>query len=254
MKRNRWGKALNQVKWEIYLGLGLCVTSFTIYFIKALFFHDVGAIFSDLLSQIAFLPIYILLSTIIIDSLLGRREKGQKLKKLNMIIGAFFSESGVSLLQSFSKFDGTSEETARQILMGNWPHNVKKMKQWIKTNEFHINSRLGELEELKTTMLTKRDFLLRLLENANLLEHESFTELLWAVFHLTDELASRADLNKLSEADYHHFSGDIRRAYGLLILEWLTYMIHLQADYPFLFSFAARTNPFDPEARAEISI
>jgi len=54
-------------------------------------------------------------------------------------------------------------------------------------------------------------------------------------------------------ADYHHFSADIKRAYSLLILEWLTYMVHLKEDYPFLFSFAVRTNPFDLEARPEIS-
>ena len=116
-----------------------------------------------------------------------------------------------------------------------------------------MNSRIGELAELKSKLIEKRDFLLRMLENPNLFEHESFTELIWAVFHLTEELVSRPDLKQLSEADYQHFSGDIERAYTLLILEWLMYMIHLKEDYPFLFSYAARTNPFDPEARAEIS-
>ena len=77
-----------------------------------------------------------------------------------------------------------------------------------------MNSQAGGLEELKMTLLAKREFLLRMLENPNLFEHESFTELLWAVFHLTEELASRADLNHLSDADYHHFSADIKRAYS----------------------------------------
>ncbi|MDR3583965.1 MAG: hypothetical protein P4L59_01410 [Desulfosporosinus sp.] len=244
---------MKQKKWEIYLVLGLSIASFTIYFIKNLIFHDVRAIFSDLLSQIAFLPIYILLSTIVIDSLLSRREKGQRVKKLNMVIGAFFSESGVELLQSLAQFDRTSEETARLILLDDWPQKVEKMKKWLGKDEFRMNSRIGELAELKSKLIEKRDFLLRMLENPNLFEHESFTELLWAVFHLTEELVSRQDLKQLSEADYQHFSGDIERAYTLLILEWLMYMIHLKEDYPFLFSYAARTNPFDPEARAEIS-
>ncbi len=127
------------------------------------------------------------------------------------------------------------------------------MKRWLKKDGLQMNSQAGGLEELKMTLLAKREFLLRMLENPNLFEHESFTELLWAVFHLTEELASRADLNNLSDTDYHHFSADINRAYCLLILEWLTYMVHLKEDYPFLFSFAVRTNPFDPEARPEIS-
>jgi hypothetical protein len=244
---------MKKVKWEIYLGLGLCVASFAVYFMKLLIFHDLWAIFSDLLSQIAFLPIYVLLSTIMIDSLLSQREKGQKMKKLNMVIGAFFSESGVELLKNLSKFDRQSEHTAKQILLDDWFHKVKRMKRWVANDGLQMNSRLSGLEELKMLLLTKRDFHLRMLENANLLEHESFTELLWAVFHLTEELASRKNLKQLSEADYNHFSGDIERAYGVLILEWLEYMNHLKGDYPFLFSYAVRTNPFDPEARAEIS-
>ena len=108
-------------KWEIYFILGLSFVSFTIYLIKDLIFHDLRAILSEILSQLAFLPIYVLLSTVMIDSLLSRREKGQRIKKLNMVIGAFFSESGVELLQSLSKFDRTSEETARLILVDDWP-------------------------------------------------------------------------------------------------------------------------------------
>jgi hypothetical protein len=93
---------------------------------------------------------------------------------------------------------------------------------------------------------------LGLLENPNLLEHESFTELLWAVFHLTEELAFREDVKQLVDTDYDHISGDIKRAYVLLISEWLTYMKHLKNDYPYLFSLSIRTNPFDPDASPEV--
>ena len=41
---------------------------------------------------------------------------------------------------------------------------------------------------------------------------------------------------------------DMNRAYRLLLLEWLEHMNHLQEDYPYLFSLAVRTNPFNPEA------
>jgi len=39
---------------------------------------------------------------------------------------------------------------------------------------------------------------------------------------------------------------------GLLLVEWLSYMEHLQDDYPYLFSLAIRTNPFDQDASAAI--
>jgi hypothetical protein len=45
---------------------------------------------------------------------------------------------------------------------------------------------------------------------------------------------------------------DIKRVYQLLVREWLSHMEHLKSDYPYLFSLAVRTNPFNPEASAEV--
>jgi hypothetical protein len=108
------------------------------------------------------------------------------------------------------------------------------------------------LGALKDFLGAKRDFLLRLLENPNLLEHESFTNLLWAVFHITEELSYRRSVEGLSGDDAAHIAGDVKRAYELLISEWLSYMKHLQKEYPYLFSLAVRTNPFDPNASVEV--
>jgi len=104
------------------------------------------------------------------------------------------------------------------------------------------------MEKLRTLLTGKRVFLLGLLENPNLLEQEAFTDLLWSVFHLTEELSVRGDLKCLTDADGKHIADDIKRAYAILIIEWLAYMKHLKHDYPYLFSFAVRTNPFDLNA------
>jgi hypothetical protein len=87
-----------------------------------------------------------------------------------------------------------------------------------------------------------------LLQNPTLLEHESFTDLLRAVFHLAEELAYREDLSQSTATDRAHMAGDIKRAYHLLVQEWLAYMEYLKESYPYLFSLAMRTNPFDRDA------
>jgi hypothetical protein len=110
-----------------------------------------------------------------------------------------------------------------------------------------------ELEDLKNFLCGKRDFLIRLLENPILLEHTSFTNLLWAIFHLGDELAHRRDLKKIAKKDHEHINGDIKRAYLSLLSEWTNYMTHLKDSYPYLFSLAIRTNPFDPQAKPEVA-
>ncbi len=102
-----------------------------------------------------------------------------------------------------------------------------------------------DLENIRIDPQMHRDFMLRLIENPLLLEHESFTTLLLAVFHLTEELTIRSDLSGLPESDLLHLSSDIKRAYEILVNEWADYMNYLRKNYPYLFSLAMRTNPFD---------
>lgn len=97
-------------------------------------------------------------------------------------------------------------------------------------------------------LISQRTFLLRRLENSLLLEQEAFTEQLWAVFHVADELQCRADLAHVPGGDYRHLAGDVGRAYSALTSEWLKYMAHRLKRYPYLFSLALRTNAFDPTA------
>jgi len=40
----------------------------------------------------------------------------------------------------------------------------------------------------------------------------------------------------------------VKRVYLLLVDEWLAYMEHLKNFFPYLFSLAMRTNPFDRQA------
>ena len=171
-----------------------------------------------------------------------------------MVIGAFFSEVGGELLKIFINFDTKSSEIAQDLIITNESLEKEFLKicESVKNHTYNIDSKRGDLENIRNFLKEKRQFLLNLLENPNLLEHESFTNLLWAVFHLTEELALRRSLNRLPENDYQHLAGDIKRAYHLLTVEWLNYMKHLKANYPYLFSLAVRTNPFDANASVEV--
>ena len=110
--------------------------------------------------------------------------------------------------------------------------------------EYVIDANKVDFAELRRFLESKSDLLLRLLENPHLLEHTAFTDLLRAVFHLTEELVNREALGELPDSDYRHLAGDVERIYRLIVPEWLDYMRYLAATYPYLFSFAIRTNPF----------
>jgi len=240
--------------WQILLGLSLIALSALVYFIHYLIFRDAHHIFLYLIGDIAFVFLEVLLVTLVLHQLLQYREKKVMLNKLNMVIGAFFSEVGGELLKIFADFDTKSFEMTQKLVITDesFKKDFSKICKNVKNHSYNIDSKKGDLENIKKFLKEKRQFLLNLLENPNLLEHESFTNLLWAVFHLTEELTHRRSLNELPENDYQHLAGDIKRAYHLLIVEWLYYMKHLKANYPYLFSLAARTNPFDTNASVEV--
>jgi hypothetical protein len=245
---------MKRLKWQTILGISLIALSVCIYFIQIEIFKTPRDTLFYLFQDLAFVPISVLTVTLIIDQLLRIRERRILLKKMNMVIGAFFSEVGTALLKSFADFDLHHDKIRRNLVItSDWSEqDFSIVRKRLREYDYNVNSAKGDLESLKDFLIGKRNFLLRLLENPNLLEHESFTDVLWAVFHLTEELTSRADVRGLPDTDYKHLSGDIKRAYVSLISEWVTYMKHLKVDYPYLFSLAVRTNPFDPNASTEV--
>jgi len=246
---------MKRANWQLILGISLVVLSAALYAIHYFIFRDAHHIFIYLVGDIAFVPIEVLMVTLIIHRLLSDREKKAMLKKLNMVIGAFFSEVGLKLIPSFARFDNLSDEVKKDLAgMKNWKDaDFLQAEARINSYKFEIDSNLGDLKQLRDFLSQRRNFLLRLLENPNLLEHETFTELLWAVFHLTEELEYRKDLDKLPPSDMEHIAGDIRRVYVLLLNRWIDYVMHLKSHYPYLYSLAVRTNPLDEDASPIVS-
>jgi hypothetical protein len=183
------------------------------------------------------------------EMMLAKREMASRMQKLNMVIGVFFSEVGIGLLETFSRYD-PEFDTIRPGLLATANWTDKDFDGAIKGSRTHdYGAKLAHIDfpSLKAFLMDRRDFLVRLLENPVLLEHESFTDLLRAVFHLTEELAYRRGFDDIPQSDANHLAGDIKRAYHLIVGEWLVYLKFLKKNYPFLYSLALRTNPFDAQ-------
>ncbi|MBA4392242.1 MAG: hypothetical protein C0407_01695 [Desulfobacca sp.] len=245
---------MKRFRWELIIGAGFLGLSSLFYLVQILIFHNPRDTFFYLFQDLAFVPIQVLLVTLIINQMLTVREKRNLIKKLNMVIGIYFSEVGTDLLRLFYKFEPNAQIIKQELMVDNsWSgKRFSAQAKAFRHYAYQIHIEPESLGALKIFLLEKRPFLLSLLENPNLLEHESFTDLLLAVFHVTDELAFRPSLDGLPETDLAHLKGDIKRALGLLISEWLFYLCHLKEDYPYLFSLEIRKNPFDPQASAII--
>jgi hypothetical protein len=216
------------------------------YLIHYLIFRDVYHIFFYLIGDLAFLPLEVFLVVIVIERILSRREKQAQFQKLNMVIGAFFSEAGNQLLCDLLPHINNRDSIKQHLAVSNgWTsHDFNSAMVFTKNISVEINCRDVDIDALKEFLVQKRQFLLRMLENPNLLEHDRFTDLLWAIFHLTEELEIRPSLADLPQKDSEHIAGDMKRAYSLLLAEWIYYVEHLKKNYPFLFSLVSRTHPF----------
>jgi hypothetical protein len=240
---------MNPRREQYMLGTLLFSAGIALYAMHFAFFHKVHQTLYYFFMDVAFIPIQILIVGLFLERWLQTHERRKLLSKLNMVIGTFFSEAGLPLLRLLLTMvnHGTPEDVLR--ISNEWTkRDFRRATAALKSAPAEIAVSPMQLEQLRTLLRGKRDFLLRLLENPNLLEHEMFTELLLAVFHSLEELCARGDLQDLPEYDLRHLAGDMQRVYTLLVREWLSHMEYLKRDYPFLFSFAVRTNPLDPDA------
>ena len=119
--------------WKVLLGLGLVLLSGILYYLHFVIFKDAHHIFIYLLGDIAFVPIEVLMVTLIIHQVLVSREKKVLFRKLNMLIGAFFSNVGTQLLDIFSKMDPD---------IGNLTEDLRVDNKWTAENFMKVNALL----------------------------------------------------------------------------------------------------------------
>jgi len=189
------------------------------------------------------------------ELMLLNRERRERIKKINMVLGVFFSEVGLQLLAVFSTYDPDADHLRQRLqITSRWTgREFRVAQQGIDRHSCTIDMTRVNLAVLRDLLAGRRNFMVRLLENPVLIEHESFAETLLAIFHLTEELSYRPDIDHTPEADAKHLAGDIGRAYQSLLNRWLYYMENLEEHYPYLFSLALRVNPFNPQATPVVS-
>lgn len=105
-----------------------------------------------------------------------------------MLRGAFFSEMGNNLLSSLACFDRESEEIIRELeLPEDWSEReFLNIRNKIHKQDYEIKASGDSFAGVKDFLLEKKQFVLDLLMNQNLIENESFSNLVWSVYHLTE--------------------------------------------------------------------
>ena len=245
-----------KTNWKIKLGFILLLVSFIAYIIAYFKLHDSEKVIFHLVVDLAFMPLDVLIVVLFVEGLISRKEKEKAHEKTDMITSVFFSKIGTVLLSKFSTSD-INMDKIRQIVEDIEKWSEKDFKKFLKDfrssdYEFYLEPECLEKQdffiELQKLLIEKQDFLIRLIENPNLMEKDNFSDLILGILHLENELEKRNFEKTITESDYNHLMGDISRIYSGLIYEWVHYLRHIKTHYPYMFSFAIRTNPFDYNA------
>jgi hypothetical protein len=191
----------------------------------------------------------------VVEHIAYRQERARRREKTNMLVGLFFSQVGTSLLATCARLDPGREDLARLLRdpggIGN--KELNGLTATLLSRTYALDCREFDLAGIRDTLGQKLDVITILLQNPDLEEHSRFTDLLQALLHLWQELVHREVPCDLPEKDTSHLSGDLNRVYGLLVTEWVVYLGHLKIHYPYLYSLAIRTNPFDENASVIIT-
>ncbi len=176
------------LSWILTVSLILVSASALTYTIHYFIFRDLHHIFIYMVGDIAFLFLDVLLVIVLIERLLARKEKRSLVNKLNMVIGTFFSEMGMELLKIFSDFIVNAKELEKELeIKTAWEKkDFRRAMAASRQFSYQIKIEKDKLSGLRDFLSSKKTFMLRLLENPNLLEHDRFTDCLWAIFHLAE--------------------------------------------------------------------
>lgn len=244
-----------RLSWKVKFSIVMVLLIIIIYGSNYLVLGDAEHIISYVWTHLGFIPVDILLVAFLLDEIIEKKEKEAMLEKLDMLMSTFFSEVGNDLISQLSSVNKYTANTENLKLIKNWDdkdYDAKLAELKSISIDFQADVPKEEreefLENLRVFLASKREFIINLMTNPNLLEKEEFTGLITAILHLDEELEHRKDLALVQDADFGHLNGDMQRVYGKLVYEWVYYLKYLNKHYPYMIALIVRTNPFDADA------
>jgi len=214
--------------------VGLSAIMFLIHYL--VFGQAVNTAYYSLMN-LCFIPVNSLVVTLILERLIDYKAKQERMEKLSMLIGLFFTEVGYKLMHLIIKADKGGKNSITSF------NNLDEVKNQVEKHDYNIDMEDIDLDKIMDVLLENSNLLVNLISNENITEHEIFTDLLMSVIHLRDEIIFYKN-DKNNQLDISHLKKDILRVYKNIAMQWVDYLKYLNKSYPFLYNNAIRLNPF----------
>lgn len=173
---------MNKRLYYLLLILLFSTLSVTMYSIQTLLFHDPKNTIFYLFQDLAFIPVQALIATLLLNRFVDLIQRMQSIKKINVIVSAFFSELGTAVLCMFAELNDNNPEftDSVDVLKASTVNETRRVRNDLKRqiNEFpfKINVTPERLTAMSQLLVEKKSFMIGMLENSSLMEHDSFTK------------------------------------------------------------------------------
>lgn len=227
----------NKVLKKIIIGLG--IVSAAIYILQILIFHDPRNTFFYIFQDLAFMPVSIAIATLLIGDLVDRHETKERIEKTRMLTSTFYTHVGVYLIEAMLQVtDERAQLGSALAVQCDSEDEVRKVQNRVKELDLHVHLTKECYDRVTDLMDQSSTAMLVLASSPVLLEHEEFTDMLWGIFHLTDERRIRGEYENLTEEDRLHLEKDYARVLTKLVSEAIANAQYLQKVYPDYYSRA----------------
>ena len=189
------------------------------------------------LMNLCFIPINSLVVTIILEKLIDYRAKKDRIEKINMLVGIFFTEVGGKLMHLIIDSDKDAKNYITNF------EDLNNIKKCLNEYDYKVDMNNIDLCSIKNILLENNNLFVTLISNENVFQHQIFTDLLMSVVHLRDEIIFMEKDDNL-ELNINHLENDVIRVYKNISIQWISYLEYLNKSYPFLYNNAIRVNPF----------
>ena len=228
---------MKNLKQYLFVSFILIFLSFIMFLIHYLIFGQLENTEYYSFMNLCFIPINILAVALVFEKLVERRKKLERLSKLNMLVGLFFSDVGFILLKLIVAGDENIHSLELDFT------DLKTSDNKLQSYDHKVDFEKINYPELKKLVIESRDILSNLISNESILEHETFADLLMSLMHLRDEIIFLQH-KELTKDDCLHLKGDLNRVYKNLTFQWINYLAHLKIFYPYQYNGAIKFNPF----------
>ncbi|WP_314923949.1 hypothetical protein [Mogibacterium diversum] len=208
----------------------LLVISACIYGMQIFIFKDVRNTEFYIFQDMAFIPISIAITTVVVGELLDINNKRDSRQKTRMLTSTFFSDIGFELMSMLALISNIDEELLYTINTPELPGSDKIAA--IKSSGLTVNADMGIYTIISDVIIASKTDILILSSNPMLYDHEYFSDLLWELLHLMDEFRLRGDYVKLTPNDLTELNSDFAQVLELLLINWVVNAKYLKETYP----------------------